>query len=114
MPKYIKYENDFDTSVLENGDIYRDLKNNNFIGIFDEEIVVDAEHSELIHILGSKQDIIGFKQFVRDNKSTEKPIDQRFNNMFAKYGVELPINEIMSKIYPYINESFSGIKVGYL
>lgn len=44
------------------------------------------------------------------NNSIEKSIDQRFNNMFYKYGVELPINEIMSKIYPYINESFSGIK----
>jgi len=79
-------------------------------GLYQERDDIGVFEPEQIHILGSKKDIEGFKQFVKENKSIEKPIDQRFNNMFAKYGVELPINEIMSKIYPYINESFSGIK----
>lgn len=63
-----------------------------------------------IYKLGTKEDIDGFRQFVESNKSTKETIDQRFNNMFYKYGVKMPIDEVMSKIYPYINESFSGVK----
>ena len=55
--------------------------------------------------------ISGTKEFLlNDEKGTEELIDQRFNNMFYKYGVKMPIDEVMSKIYPYINESFSGVK----
>jgi len=83
------------------------LKNYKDPFISDVYVVFEPEQ---IHILGSKQDIDGFKQFVKENKSTEKSIDQRFNNMFAKYGVELPLDNIMSKLYPFLNESFSTIK----
>ena len=55
--------------------------------------------------------ITGTQEFLlNDEKGAEELTDQRFNNMFYKYGVKMPIDEVMSKIYPYINESFSGVK----
>lgn len=54
--------------------------------------------------------ITGTKEFLLNEGVNEGVKDQRFNNMFYKYGVQTPIDEVMSKIYPYANESFSGVK----
>lgn len=42
--------------------------------------------------------------------SLANKMNQKFNNIFAKYGVQLPLDNIMSKLYPFLNESFSTIK----
>ena len=57
------------------------------------------------------QDIKGFKEFVKTNK----PIDNRINpnkmtQAFTKYGVELPMEEVFEKMYPYSKSLFKNVK----
>ena len=57
-----------------------------------------AFESEQIHILGSKQDIEGFKEFVNENKSNKVNLDDIITDLLANYSYTVEINTSKEKI----------------